>query len=346
MAALHALARLVQRQRAGRAARPHGVDAAAAPGSGLGHRRLRRMTAVPTDENRIQQVTIGRQQIRVAIRPGSAECTPLVIANGIGASLELLQPFVDALDPAIEVIRFDVPGVGGSPPGSYLYTLAGLARLLGMALTGLGYRHVDILGISRGGQLAQQFAVQNPRRCRRLVLVSTTTGTLMIPADPRVLAALLTQRRYRDPDYAAAVAGKLYGGSLRTDPGQAPGILQHQVRPDNRTGYTYQLLAGASWTSLPFLPLIRQRTLVVAGRDDPIIPVANAHLMAALIPRAQKLIHDDGHLALVTRATQLAPEISDFLLSSTTSIESKFDRGRRGHNGLAHHRKVAHERSR
>ena len=273
------------------------------------------MSTVPADENRIQQVTIGRQQIRVAIRPGSAECTPLVIANGIGASLELLQPFVDAIEPAIEVIRFDVPGVGGSPPASHPYTLAGLARVLGLALTGLGYRHVDILGISWGGQFAQQFAVQNPRRCRRLVLVSTATGTLMIPADPRVLAALLTQRRYRDPDYAAAVAGKLYGGSLRTDPGQAPGILQHQVRPDSRTGYTYQLLAGASWTSLPFLPLIRQRTLVVAGRDDPIIPVANAHLMAALIPRAQKLIHDDGHLALVTRATELAPEISDFLLS-------------------------------
>ena len=212
------------------------------------------MSAVPTAENRIQQVTIGGQQVRVAIRPVSAECTPLVIANGIGASLELLQPFVDALNPVIEVIRFDVPGVGGLPARSHPYTLAGLAKWLGAALTSLGYRHVDILGISWGGELAQRFAVQHPRRCRRLVLVSTATGTLMIPAAPHVLATLLTQPHYRDPDFAAAVAGNLYGGSLRTDPGQAREILQHQAQPNSGTGYAYQLLAGAGWMSLPFLP--------------------------------------------------------------------------------------------
>jgi poly(3-hydroxyalkanoate) depolymerase len=273
------------------------------------------VSAVPTSGNRIQQVTVGRRRIRVAIRPGSADGTPLVIANGIGASLELLQPFVDAVDRDIEVVRFDVPGVGGSPAAAHPYTFIGLARLLGGALNELGYQHVDILGISWGGALAQQFAVQNPRRCRRLVLVSTATGSLMIPAGPRALSALVTRRRYRDPDYAATVAGKVYGGSLRTDPDQAREILHNQLRLGSRTGYAYQLLAGAGWTSLPFLPLIRQRTLVIAGRDDPIIPVANAHLMAALIPRARKLIHDDGHLALVTRAKELGPDISDFLLS-------------------------------
>jgi poly(3-hydroxyalkanoate) depolymerase len=273
------------------------------------------VSAVPDSGDRIQQVTVGRQPVRVAVRPGSADSPPLVIANGIGASLEALQPFVDALDRRIEVVRFDVPGVGGSPAASHPYTFAGLARVLGGALTALGYRHADILGVSWGGALAQQFAVQNPRRCRRLVLVSTATGALMIPAGPRVLSALVTRRRYRDQDYAASVAGKLYGGSLRTDPDQAREILHSQLRPGSRTGYAYQLLAGAGWTSLPFLPLIRQPTLVVAGRDDPIIPVANAHLMAALIPRARKLIHDDGHLALVTRAKELAPAISDFLLS-------------------------------
>jgi pimeloyl-ACP methyl ester carboxylesterase len=45
----------------------------------------------------------------------------LLLINGIGASLETLEPFVTALNPAVEVIRFDPPGVGGSPlpPGPY-----------------------------------------------------------------------------------------------------------------------------------------------------------------------------------------------------------------------------------
>lgn len=97
--------------------------------------------------------------------------------------------------------------------------------------------------------------------------------------------------------------------------------------------------------SLPLLPLIRQRSLVVAGRDDPIIPVANAHLMAALIPRAQKLIHDDGHLALVTCATEIAPGNLGFPAQLNNSIKSKFDIGHGGHMALrTKERRQAHER--
>lgn len=60
---------------------------------------------------------------------------------------------------------------------------------------------VDVLGLSWGGALAQQFAFQNPRRCRRLVLVATGTGAMMVPAQPRVLTKMLTPRRFSDPDY-------------------------------------------------------------------------------------------------------------------------------------------------
>jgi pimeloyl-ACP methyl ester carboxylesterase len=66
-------------------------------------------------ERSMRAVAVGGQQLRVAVRPGDGTRPPLVLATGIGASLEVLQPFVDHLDPAIEVIRFDVPGVGGRP---------------------------------------------------------------------------------------------------------------------------------------------------------------------------------------------------------------------------------------
>ena len=72
-------------------------------------------------------------QARVA-RPaghaaGSRTHPPLLLCNGIGASLEALQPFVDALDPDRGVIRFDVPGVGGSPLPPFPYPLAGAVVL-------------------------------------------------------------------------------------------------------------------------------------------------------------------------------------------------------------------------
>jgi pimeloyl-ACP methyl ester carboxylesterase len=73
-------------------------------------------------EPTLRQVTVAGHSVRVAVRPAggttSGTGTPLLLCNGIGASLDLLQPFVDALDPSIEVVSFDVPGVGGSPDPS------------------------------------------------------------------------------------------------------------------------------------------------------------------------------------------------------------------------------------
>ncbi|WP_281268896.1 alpha/beta fold hydrolase [Branchiibius hedensis] len=65
--------------------------------------------------------------------------------------------------------------------------------------------------------------------------------------------------------------------------------------------------------SLPMLPLIRQPTLILSGTDDPIIPVANARLMRRAIPHSQLHLFDDGHLGLITSASDLAPVVAGFL---------------------------------
>jgi pimeloyl-ACP methyl ester carboxylesterase len=90
------------------------------------------------------------QQIRVSVRAGSG--VPLVLCNGIGVSLEMLDPLVDALDPDSTVIRFDVPGIGGSSDSPVPYNLPYLATVAGQLLSalGLGDDDVDVLGLSWG----------------------------------------------------------------------------------------------------------------------------------------------------------------------------------------------------
>ncbi|ANS24865.1 poly(3-hydroxyalkanoic acid) depolymerase [Rhodococcus opacus] len=256
-------------------------------------------------------VPVGGRRIRVRIRRGTG--VPLVLCNGIGAGLEVLDPLVAAMDPTATVISFDVPGTGGSPASSVPYGIPALACGLSRLLTEIGVDVVDILGLSWGGALAQQFALQNPRRCRRVVLVATGTGALMIPGHPRVLAKMLTPRRFTDTDYAAAIAGDLYGGTARLGGEAVARVFRKQMHTGSRIGYLHQLLAGAMWTSLPVLPLIRQPTLIVAGTDDPIIPIANAHIMNALLPHATLHLHLGGHLDIVTNAADLAPAVSSFL---------------------------------
>lgn len=66
------------------------------------------------------------------------------------------------------------------------------------------------------------------------------------------------------------------------------------------------------WSSLPFLPLIRQPTLVLSGDDDPIISVANTHILAGLIRRAELHLYHGGHVGLVTDAPALVPVVTEF----------------------------------
>jgi len=268
------------------------------------------------EQEKVRTVTVRRVSARVSVRPGRgarAAEPPLLLCNGIGASLEALQPLVDALDPDRGVVRFDVPGVGGSPLPPVPYPIAALSSWTVAMMAHLGHQSFDVLGLSWGGGLAQQLAVQSRRRVRRVVLVATGTGFLMVPGSPRVLAAMLTPRRHRDPAYAASIAGEIYGGSMRDDPRRAAELLHGTTRAGPKRGYYYQLAAMTGWTSLPFLSLLRQPTLVLGGDDDPIIPLANARTLARLIPDARLHVYRGGHLGILTEAGELAPVIEDFL---------------------------------
>src|SRR5262249_25716724 len=254
---------------------------------------------------------VGGQTLRVGIRRGDEARAPLLLFNGIGANIELVEPFLDALD-GQPAILFDVPGVGGSPPPRLPYRPSTIARLTAQLLDQLHYPQVDVLGVSSGGALAQQFAFQHRGRCRRLVLAATSPGHLMVPGRPSVLLKMATPRRYKDPEYMQRIAGDVYGGVFRGAPELARKHLRH-VRWSSDYGYYLQLFSRFGWSSLPSLRTLSQPTLILAGTDDPIVPAINARIMATLIPKARLVTIDDGHLFLVTSAHDSAEIISEFL---------------------------------
>ena len=264
-------------------------------------------------------ITVKGQRLRIAIRPGNGTRTPLLLMNGIGVNLEVFPPFVDVLDPALEVIRFDVPGTGGSPAPRNPYNFSALAKLVTQMLDQLGYQQVDVLGVSWGGGLAQQFAYQFPERCRRLILGSTGTGAFMVPGHPSALMKIATPRRYQDPAEMAQMAGEIYGGKIRKQPALAREFAQTAYL-GSRLGYLYQLLGPAGWTSIFWLSKLRQPTLILHGDEDPLVPVANAKIMHRLIPHSKLYIFHDGHLGLGTSAQELAPVVDQFLSAPVSSL--------------------------
>src|SRR6516225_10185109 len=169
---------------------------------------------------------VAGQTLRVGVRAGDRSRPPLLFFNGIGANIELAEPFIDALQGPAAIV-FDVPGVGGSPAPRLPYLPWTLARMSAQLLDQLGYDHVDVLGVSWGGAIAQQFAFQQAKRCRRLILAATSPGHIMVPGKFDVHLKMASPRRYRDPAFMGRIAGDIYGGRMRNAPEHVQKHMRH-----------------------------------------------------------------------------------------------------------------------
>jgi pimeloyl-ACP methyl ester carboxylesterase len=131
---------------------------------------------------------------------------------------------------------------------------------------------------------------------------------------------MATPRRYTDKHYMNKIAPDIYGGAFRSTPSLIGrhSAAMHGVR---NLGYLYQLLALAGWTSLPWLWSLPQPTLILMGKDDPLVPPINGHILAGLIPNAELRMIDDGHLFFVTRPAETAVVIEAFLADASKRVE-------------------------
>jgi poly(3-hydroxyoctanoate) depolymerase len=281
------------------------------------------VSAPSPDQPTIRFVEVDGVRLRTSVR-GSGR--PLLLITGLGASLELAWPFERELTArGVQAIGFDAPGVGQSSAYRWPKRIGGVARTVERMLDALGYDQVDALGVSLGGVIAQQLARQAPGRVRRLVLAATGPGLGGLPGSPSVLLALATPRRYYQPDYYRRIAGRVYGGEARRDPDALlHGSVARFIEPPSIWGYVGQLYAISGWTSLPWLSRLRQPTLVLAGDDDPIVPLVNGRILARRIPQARlHVVPGGGHLFLLERPAELATLVAAFLEAATAPASAR-----------------------
>ncbi len=281
---------------------------------------------------KVTMESVGRRRLRVARwnfeRP--ADHPPVLFFNGIGANIEAVAPLAAAM-PERPFIMFDMPGTGKSPDPVVPYNTVTMAWTAARLLDRFGIEQVDVMGISWGGAMAQHFAMQHGGRTRRLVLLATSAGALMVPGNPAALTKMANPRRYVDADYMARHFRTLYGGAL--DGEAAPNELaagkgngksdsegndkgDHigRLTPPSPRGYMYQLLAMVGWTSAPGLPFMKKDTLIMMGDDDQIVPVINGRFLNKLIPNSELLVvKGGGHLFLLSHRDQSVTAITEFL---------------------------------
>ena len=251
------------------------------------------------------------QDLWVAVKPGAKDRPPLLLFNGIGANVELAEPFMRAMGD-VEIVAFDIPGVGSSPLPTLPYRPSTVARWAAELMRQLGYDKIDVAGVSWGGAIAQQFAYQNRGVCRRLILAATAPGVIMVPGKLSVLSKMASPRRYADPEYMHSIAAEIYGGNFRLD-ASLVNTYAENMKGASKLGYLYQLLALMGWTSVFWLRSLKQPTLVVVGHDDPIVPLVNGRILTRMIPNARLQVMNCGHLFIVTMPHETAAIFQQFL---------------------------------
>jgi poly(3-hydroxyalkanoate) depolymerase len=261
-------------------------------------------------------IRVGALRLRVHRR---GEGSPLLLINGIGASLEMWEPLLREL-PGRELIAFDMPGCGLSSSPLLPLRMRDLVGLVAELMHVLGRSRADVLGYSHGGLVAQELAHRHPERVERLVLCATSPGIPSIPPNPVVTWLMLTPARYYNRSAAEWIVPRIAGGQTRRDPDAMRVNLHRRLAhaPSARS-YAYQLWATVGWSSHPWLRRLRQPTLVLHGDDDPLVPVANARYLARSIPGATlQVMPGAGHLLLLDEPARAARHIDAFLATAPT----------------------------
>lgn len=249
------------------------------------------------------EVSVGDHTITVTVREGLGSL-PLLMCHGVGLDQARWGEFRARIPRT--TIAFDVRAehLGRWP------SIPHYARFVGRVMDELGVQRFDVLGLSWGGVIGQQLALTEPRRVRRVVLAGTSPGFLSLPVSPATVMTFL------HPDRSETNRDTLIRRVYAGDFVDQPDLLARLglVREVDVHAYRRQVMALLGWTSVPFLPLLAQPTLIMHGDDDPVFSLHNARLMHLLAPRSTlEVVPRGGHMFLLSRPESSARTVTDFL---------------------------------
>ncbi len=239
---------------------------------------------------------------------------PVVLIHGLGSCADDWAWQIPPLAGSFRVITLDLRGHGRSDKPAQPYTVALFAADVAALLDTLDLRSAHVIGLSLGGCVAQQLALDFPARVERLVLVNTFARLDM--GDP-LAAALLIVRMGVLSLVGLPMQARLVARRLFPKPEQAPlrSMAQQRIAANDPAAYRRSLAAVRAFDVLEQLPRITCPTLVIAGDRDTTVPLRAKQLLAARIPQARlEIIQDSGHATPIDQVEAFNHLVLEFLL--------------------------------
>ena len=249
---------------------------------------------------------------------GPRDAPAILFFHGFGSSLHTWEAWASALESTYRVVRFDLPGNGLSDPdptGDYSDERS--LQLFLAVMDSLGLAKAGIAGHSIGGRLAWTFAARHPERVERLVLVAPdgfaspgfeygraadvpASLALMRYVLPKPLLTMSLEPAYADPTVMTPALATRYHEMML-----APGARQAMLARMRQTVLT---------DPVPQLRGIQAPTLLIWGKEDAMIPFANADDYLGALPNARlSALPGVGHVPQEERAELGLEALRDFL---------------------------------
>ena len=265
----------------------------------------------------------------------SGQGEPVLLLHGIGGSAEEWSKVIPQLSTRFRVLAPDAPGHGLSPKPSgraHPYDLAYYTRFVLELLDALGIERIPVVGMSAGGAIALNLATATPDRVASLVLVSSAGLGTEVAWSYRLGSIAPPFVRF-GLHRSTAASTRSFGRALCFNPERIPdGWAERRVESWRAPGAVDAFLATAratiGWSGQRhnFVHCLRQishRTLILWGRNDPILPVAHATRAERLIPGSTLHIYDKcGHMPIWEYPSDVSARIADFLSAPVNAAKS------------------------
>lgn len=246
------------------------------------------------------------------------EGQPLLLLEGLGYASWMWYRQVKELSEHFQVIVLDNRGVGYSDKPDEEYSIEMFADDAAALLTELGIKKAHVLGVSMGGFIAQQFAINYPEMIDKLILCSTSFGgPHSIPIPPETLQVMLKgggeESTEEDARFATSLALNLE--TVKQNEDIVDWIMDGKKNiPQPKYAYQRQLMAGASFNGEIWTSSIKAETLILAGRGDRVVPYQNGEMLHEKIPCSSfEIIDNAGHVFFMEQPKETNKLIIDFL---------------------------------
>jgi pimeloyl-ACP methyl ester carboxylesterase len=248
---------------------------------------------------------------------------PIVFVHGLGGQWQNWLENIPRFAERRRVIALDLPGFGMSPMPKETITIERYGRVVAELCDRLDLAPAVLVGNSMGGYVAAQTAIEAPEAVERLMLVAAAgisqsevpLGTALRAAKVLGLATRASTAQHRRHMARPALRHWFLSLVVRHPTRLRPDIaFEGLVKGAGKPGFVDALEACIDYDFRDRLPEIACPTLVVWGREDAIIPVADADTYVELISGSRKLIFEDtGHVAMVERPIAFNDELQGFL---------------------------------